>query len=154
MNDKEESIMVESADEVLLTEATPPSHIVETETPCSSHPEAPLVFHCRPDLSGRSLLFQDRNARAAGARSGQRQIAPVQLLTMDGRSKLGWSVAGHPSIPSPESPFYPGQDEDKLARVKQRFGHHRPCTQVNIALTRNNWMSVAFGDDKPANRPV
>ncbi|KAG6617829.1 uncharacterized protein IUM83_06380 [Phytophthora cinnamomi] len=107
--------MMEPADEHLLSEATPLSHIIEKDPPCSSHPERGMVFHCRPDLSGRRLLFQDRNSNSNDRE--RRQTAPVQLLTMDGRSHLGLSVARDPSTPSSDSSFYSGQYDDKLARI-------------------------------------
>jgi len=109
------SATMESADEVLLGEATPQSHLVEKDGAGSNHPEGRMVFHCRPDLSGRTLLFQGRNSRAAGGIE-QRQSVPVQLLTIDGRSQLGVPVVGPRST---DSAFYPGQDDDKLARVSK-----------------------------------
>ncbi|KAG3025637.1 hypothetical protein PC128_g11015 [Phytophthora cactorum] len=105
--------MLDSADEVPVNGANQSSHIVETDTPCLTHPEGRMVFHCRPDVNGRRLLFQDRNSRAS---SNQRQTAPVQLLAMDGRSVLGLSEAGRSSVSSSDPPFHPGQD-DKLPRI-------------------------------------
>ncbi|KAG2765517.1 hypothetical protein PC129_g7197 [Phytophthora cactorum] len=105
--------MLDSADVVPVNGANQSSHIVETDTPCLTHPEGRMVFHCRPDVNGRRLLFQDRNSRAS---SNQRQTAPVQLLAMDGRSVLGLSEAGRSSVSSSDPPFHPGQD-DKLPRI-------------------------------------
>ncbi|KAE9038190.1 hypothetical protein PR002_g6153 [Phytophthora rubi] len=109
--------MMEPADELLLTEATPLSHVIEKYPQCLNHPERRMVFHCRPDLSGRRLLFQDRNSSPNDRE--RRQTIPVQLLTMDGCSHLGVSVTKNPSTSNTDSDssFHPGPDDTKLARI-------------------------------------
>ncbi|GMF58479.1 unnamed protein product [Phytophthora fragariaefolia] len=107
--------MMEPGDEVFLSEATPLSTSIEEDIQYSNPSERRMIFHCRPDLSGRRLLFQDRNS-SINERERQ-QTAPAQLLTIDGRSYLGLPLAKSTSNTASNSPFYLDQDDDKLARV-------------------------------------
>ncbi|KAE9346823.1 hypothetical protein PR003_g7238 [Phytophthora rubi] len=122
--------MMEPADELLLTEATPLSHVIEKYPQCLNHPERRMVFHCRPDLSGRRLLFQDRNSSPNDRE--RRQTIPVQLLTMDGCSHLGVSVTKNPSTSNTDSDssFHPGPDDTKLARPTSSSSTAGTCTYL------------------------
>ncbi|TMW55178.1 hypothetical protein Poli38472_013940 [Pythium oligandrum] len=55
-----------------------------------------MFFFRRPDLSGRHLFFQGNGRSPRAETQAEPQIAPVQLVTMDGQSHLGVPLV-HPS---------------------------------------------------------
>lgn len=112
--------MMESAHEVLLTKSMPPSHQVSSDGHQTDHSEPTMTFHCRPDLSGRQVLFQGRHTGASN--SPPEQSAPVQLVTMDGRSHLGLTLAGRESPSNATRPSELGRDDDKLPKVQKEIG--------------------------------